>query len=124
LAQSGTKNISVFGTFDIDVYRTNAGLIFQEPKTENSIRTVGIPGFIIKELQAHFERQDEKKNVLGSSFKDNDLAFCADDGSPLDPRSFTRFFERLVKKAGLPKIAFHDLSYPNLNKIQTFLIKS
>jgi len=98
-------------TISRNLVRTNAGLIFQEPKTKNSVRTVGIPGFIIKELQAHFEKQDEKKSVLGSSYKDNDLAFCADDGSPLDPRSFTRFFERLVKKAGLPKIAFHDLRH-------------
>ena len=31
-------------------------------------------------------------------------------------------FDRAAQKAGLGDFTFHDLSYPNLNKIQTFLI--
>lgn len=29
----------------------------------------------------------------------------------MDPRSFTRSFERLAKRAGVPRIRFHDLRH-------------
>jgi integrase len=34
--------------------------------------------------------------------------FCQPNGRLLDPRNFTRYFERLLKQAGLPRIRFHD----------------
>ena len=36
--------------------------------------------------------------------------FANEFGEPLDPRAFTRIFERLIKKVGI-KCAFHDLRH-------------
>ncbi|UNC92399.1 tyrosine-type recombinase/integrase [Candidatus Contubernalis alkalaceticus] len=40
---------------------------------------------------------------------DNDLVFTREDGKPIDFRGLTRHFERVLNRAGLPKICFHDL---------------
>jgi integrase len=43
-----------------------------------------------------------------SHYEDHGLVFCQANGQPIDPRNFTRYFERLLTQAGLPKIRFHD----------------
>lgn len=40
------------------------------------------------------------------------------DGTPLEPRTFTRIFEKLLKQAELPKVRFHDLRHTHA----TFLL--
>jgi len=40
-----------------------------------------------------------------------DLVFCHPDGSPLDPGTVTHTFARVITKAGLPHIRFHDLRH-------------
>ena len=37
--------------------------------------------------------------------------FCQPDGTPIHPDSFSGLFERLVARAGLPRIRFHDLRH-------------
>jgi integrase len=34
--------------------------------------------------------------------------FCQPNGQPIDPRTFTRPFGRLLRRAGIPAIRFHD----------------
>ncbi|MEW5898482.1 MAG: tyrosine-type recombinase/integrase [Bacillota bacterium] len=70
-----------------------------------------IPENIIWELVKHQIRQQEEKDFFGREYKDNGLVFCSEDGGQLDPRSFTRKYERLLKKAGIPKTTFHNLRH-------------
>ncbi|MCL0058013.1 tyrosine-type recombinase/integrase [Dehalococcoidales bacterium] len=49
--------------------------------------------------------------MLGKSLADGDLVFCHPDGSPLDPGTVTHTFARVITKAGLPHIRFHDLRH-------------
>ncbi|MGI9952162.1 tyrosine-type recombinase/integrase [Moorellaceae bacterium AZ2] len=37
--------------------------------------------------------------------------FSTEDGKQIDPRNFTRRYERLLKKARLPKFSFHGLRH-------------
>jgi integrase len=83
-------------------------LIFQEPKTDHSRRTIPIPVDIIEELQRHKSRPAQEKLLMGQAYEDYGLVFCQANGQPIDPRNFTRYFERLLKQAGLPRIRFHD----------------
>ena len=39
------------------------------------------------------------------------LVFCSKTGTYLDPVSLRGIFERLLKKAGLPHMRFHDLRH-------------
>jgi integrase len=83
-------------------------LIFQEPKTEESRRTIPIPENIIEALKRHKAQQAQEKLLLGEAYTDHGLVFCQANGQPIDPRNFTRYFERLLQQAGLPRIRFHD----------------
>jgi integrase len=83
-------------------------LIFQEPKTTQSRRTIPIPDDIVEALRHHRARQAEERLLMGEAYSDHGLVFCQATGQPIDPRNFTRHFERLLKQAGLPHIRFHD----------------
>ena len=83
-------------------------LVFLKPKTLPSRRTIPIPQDIIVELKAHKARQAQEKLLLGQAYQDQGLVFCLPDGRPLDPRNFTRHFDRMLQQAGLPHMRFHD----------------
>lgn len=94
-----------------NLVRTNNGLIFQEPKTKLSQRTINIPDNVVKGLKVHKAKQSQEKLLLGQDYRNNDLVFCNELGDPLDPRSYTRHFERIIERAGIEKMCFHDLRH-------------
>ena len=92
--------------------RIKGGLIFQEPKTPLSRRTISIPKVVAWELRKIMGKQSKVKQLDEKVYhKEHDLVFCNEIGKPLDPPSFTRAFQKDLKTAGLPKIRFHDLRH-------------
>lgn len=87
------------------------GLIIKNLKTKSSRRTIPLPSDVAKQLKVYRKQQLKEKMLLGPAYQDNDLVFCNPDGKPYDPRAFTKHFERLVKRAALPEIRFHDLRH-------------
>jgi len=83
-------------------------LLFQEPKTSLSRRTIPIPEECLAALKQHKARQAKEKLLLGQAYQDHGLVFCQADGKPIDPRNFLRSFDRMIERAGLPPIRFHD----------------
>lgn len=77
------------------------GLIFKTPKTKKSKRTIPLPLDVAVALRLHRIHQRKEKLILGNAFQDRNLAFCTSKGTPINPRSFTRKFEALRKRAGL-----------------------
>ena len=88
--------------------RQRTQLVFQEPKTAQSRRKVPIPGSCLVALKRHKAKQAEEKLLLGPAYEDNGLAVCQPDGKPIDPRNFLRYFQKVLKQAGLPAIRIHD----------------
>lgn len=91
--------------------RTKDGLVFSDPKTEGSGRTIPIPAEVATELKSHRVWQTRERLVAGEEYQNEDLVFCSPFGTRMDPRSFTRVFERILKEAGLPRISFHDMRH-------------
>lgn len=87
------------------------GVIFQEPKTENSVRQIALSENVVKELKKRKAEQAQHKLLLGPGYKDHDLVCCWEDGSPIKPRNFLEHFERMIKAADVPKIRFHDIRH-------------
>jgi integrase len=83
-------------------------LIFQEPKTSPSRRTIPIPEECLAALKQHKARQAEEKLFLGQAYQDHGLVFCQGNGKPIDPRNFLRSFDRIIEQAGLPPSRIHD----------------
>jgi integrase len=96
------------GNYDASAGDRKTRLIFQEPKTEESRRTIPVPADIIEALTHHKARQAQERLLFGEAYDDQGLVFCQVTGQPIDPRNFTRSFTRLLQQAGVPHIRFHD----------------
>jgi len=57
-------------------------LLFQDPKTAYSRRTVPIPAECLATLKRHKARQAEEKLLLGQAYEDHGLVFCRPAGNP------------------------------------------
>jgi len=86
-------------------------LLLVEPKTSRSRRTVNLPDAAIRALRGHKVRQLEERLMAGSRWQDNGLVFPNTLGTPLEPHSLHDDFKRILVKAGLPDIRFHDLRH-------------
>ena len=82
-----------------------------EPKTQKSRRSVIIAPFALEALKEHRVRQLEAKLKAGASWEDHDYVFCTLAGTHLRPNHVVDEFKKLLKKAGLPAIRFHDLRH-------------
>ena len=88
-----------------------AGLVFTQPKTGRSRRTVMLSQRAITALRDHRTRQLERRLVIGSGWRDQDLVFPNKSGSPMDPSWQTAVFKEAIQRAGLPPMRFHDLRH-------------
>ncbi len=84
-----------------------------EPKTAKARRRIGLPASTVAALRAHKRRQAEHRLLWGPEWEDNDLVFCTHQGRPLGASNLSRDFKRLLRRAGLPDIRFHDLRHTN-----------
>lgn len=84
------------------------GLMFEEPKTPRSRRTVALPGPLTAALRKHRETQDFERMVAGSDWQDLDLVFAQPNGRPLDKHSDYEAWTRLLADAGVRHIRLHD----------------
>lgn len=83
-----------------------------EPKTERSRRNIAIAPFALEKLKQHRVQQLEAKLKAGPLWKENDLVFCSLVGGHLHTsRDVYVQFKKLLKRAGLPNIRFHDLRH-------------
>jgi integrase len=83
-----------------------------EPKTKNSRRSIALAKFALEALEQHRKRQEKIKEQAGDYWIDNDYVFCDEYGEHLDPGYGALVqLKRLLKKAGLPDIRFHDLRH-------------
>ncbi len=63
-------------------------------------------------LRRHRIAQAEERLALGGAWEDHDLVFANEVGRPVEVRNLMRrSFLPLLKKAGLPRIRFHDLRH-------------
>jgi integrase len=88
-----------------------AGLVFEEPKTARSRRSIRLSQRAMDALRAHHDRQTFDRRAAGSEWHALDLVFCHSNGEPLDPSYQTATFKQAVAAAGAPAIRFHDMRH-------------
>jgi integrase len=81
---------------------------WSEPKTAASRRVVALDPGTVAALRAHRARQLEERLAVGSGYLDQELVFADVAGEPLHPDTVTKHFDRLVARAGVPRIRLHD----------------
>ncbi len=80
------------------------------PKTHRA-RVVDLDPQTVMQLEAHRDRQRAERQSCGPAHQDHGLVFARPDGTPLHPDVFSQTFERIVRRAGLPRIRLHDLRH-------------
>jgi integrase len=91
--------------------QNEAGLVFVEPKTSRSRRTIVLSQRAISSLKLHRDRQAFERKTAGEEWQDQGLVFCNARGGLLDPSWQRQIFYGELKRAGLPFIRFHDLRH-------------
>lgn len=94
-------------------YLAEKGVFTKTPKTESSIREVGIPDFVVSLLEEYKLWYDNQKKFCGELWIDSNRLFVQADGKPMHPSTISKWFVKFVEQIGLPVINFHGLSHTN-----------
>jgi integrase len=92
--------------------RTEAGFVFAEPKTAQSRRRIALSKTVVDALRQHKIRQLEERLAAVNVWEDHDLVFPNIIGKPLEAGNvLRRSYWPLLRRAGLPRMRFHDLRH-------------
>jgi len=102
-----SRSISVNQT----LYKRRGVCEFIEPKTVHSRRRVSMTSKLAEFLGEYRLGRERLYHQLGITTTLDDLVFSTVEGKPLNPPSLTREFTRIVKRARLDNVRFHDLRH-------------
>lgn len=91
--------------------RLGGKLVFGPVKSDGSERVIGLPAPCLAALREHRQSQAAEQRTAGESWKDHGLVFTTTIGTPIEPRNLNRHFVRLLERAGLRRVRFHDLRH-------------
>lgn len=101
------KRISIRQTVITVAYQ----LRISDVKTGTGRRTIDIDDPVVAQLHTWRKRQAEERLLVGPGYEDHGLVFARPDGHPIHPEFFSRSFDRIVARSGLPVIRPHDLRH-------------
>lgn len=87
------------------------GVTISEPKSEAGKRTLPAPAVVFDLLKAHQIQQMRQRLKRAATWQDNDLVFCARDGTPLAPDFIDRHWQILRRMAKIEGITLHYLRH-------------
>jgi integrase len=90
--------------------QTKAAVRYKEPKSGKT-RNVRLSETVVEELKAWRLKQAEELLRIGLRPGGETFVVTQTDGSPLQPRSITHEWTRLLAAKRLPRIRFHDLRH-------------
>ena len=74
-------------------------ILIDSPKTKNSIRDIPMTNELIKLIKP-------LKKIVN-----NEFFILTNDEKPTEPRTFRSYYQKLIKKLGLPNLKFHGLRH-------------
>jgi integrase len=88
-------------------------VVFKEPKTDQSRRTVDLPAFVAEALRALRKDQAERRLLLGPAWDPHghDLIVERGDGRPWPTHDASHAFATFAARHGFPQVRFHDLRH-------------
>jgi integrase len=79
-----------------------------ETKTAASAATIPLPRFVVERLGVHLNRLADERPVVPYG---DYLVFVTPKGLPINGSWFTKHFQALLLKAGLPRMRLHDMRH-------------
>lgn len=101
------------GVIGVVATRTRVGtqMVDGEPKTDTGRRSIDLDPSNVAVLRKWRTRQLGDQLAWGGAYHRSDYVFTREDGSPVHADHLAQRFERLVERAGVPRIRFHDLRH-------------
>jgi integrase len=90
------------------IHRVRGGLIYEEPKTRRSMRTLWLPLPLVAALHEHKAAQTGERMLAGSEWHDEDLVFAQPNGRPIDKKADYDAWTALLEAAGVRHVRLHD----------------
>jgi integrase len=91
--------------------QTGEGLVFVEPKTARSRRTVHLTDMAVQALRQHQDYTELMRAVARERWRESGLVFTSTVGGGMESGVVNDNLNRLLAKASLPKIRVHDLRH-------------
>lgn len=89
------------------IQRVGRQLIRREVKTETSEAPLPLPDLCVAALEIRRRQQDADRAKAGDSWIETGLVFTTRHGTPIEPRKFSRSFDRCIRAARVPRITVH-----------------
>jgi len=93
------------------------GYVLVAPKTKAGRRKIKLGPETLKKLKAFQEQQERLRVAAGDKWQENGMMFTSSIGTFLDQTKVSREFKKVLKRAGLPDIRFHDLRHTSLSSL-------
>jgi integrase len=90
---------------------TRNGLVFEQPKTPRSRRTVVLPRYLTPHLTRQRADQRRRRDQAGDRWQEHGLVIDRDDGRPVNPDTLSSAWARRLRGQKLPPVRFHDLRH-------------
>ena len=90
--------------------RVGAELVFSEPKTDRSRRTVPLSPAVVGMLRRHRTEQKAERLRAGNQWQESGLVFTTEFGTPGDPHNFLRVIEDAAR-SGVDGVGVHTLRH-------------
>ncbi|MEV0004084.1 hypothetical protein AB0H28_17595 [Micromonospora sp. NPDC050980] len=81
------------------------------PKSDAGNRLVALDGGTVKVIKRHNKRQRQAREEAGAAWVESGRLFTRPNGEWVEPTWLSDYFDRLVKRLGLPPIRLHDLRH-------------
>jgi len=95
-------------TIEASLVRVNGRLVRKATKTASGSRHMPLVPLARMVLLAQRARQHQQRDAA-DDWIETGFVFTTRTGRPVEPRNISRSFDRIVARAALPKIVFHDL---------------
>jgi len=102
------------------LYKRSGVCKMVEPKSSKGRRRIALSPSLALLLRKYKIDQQAQRILLDGSLVDSNLVFSNINGKPLDPGVVSHTFSKVLKKAKLPHIRFHDLRHTHA----TLLLKA
>lgn len=86
-------------------------IVLQEPKTENSARTIPLLPAIIQDLLQWKATQEADRIAAGDAYIESGMIVTNAYGGYIEPRTFSDYYHQMLQIAGLRPFTFHALRH-------------
>jgi integrase len=90
---------------------TGQGMVFYPPKTKSGRRTIQLGEQMLQLQREHRSRQQLEKALADDRWQDLGLIFSTTIGTIQSPSELLKKFKRLMQRANLDLVRFHDLRH-------------